>query len=545
MKQSFLDFLNEQKANQMGSKMIYEAFSEKNMDKVLELIENVLNKHINGLVPLVGYVDTIIDGKECISKQFLILDKKDPYKSGCFQFNWVKNENSSEVYSIDFFKDASDVIWQGKAKATLSIQTLGTSIVAFLPVIWTVIDNGYKISKAELKSAQQSIFKDKNIKESILPVGEITFTLYEGLSSQLASDIFKVRVNDEINEEMSEEVKQFKKKKRAEAMDAYGHRNDSEEAKEKNKKLWGEYNAIIAAIKSGAETLNDLQAALKTSGSKVEVVLDKTLQEQEAELEQRKAPEQVFKEMSKYVKMVIAGVQPSLIICGAPGVGKTFRVKQQLRAAGYVEDENMHTIKGKCTTRALYVALHDFRKKGQIMLIDDADGLVGPNAPEETINILKAALDSTADDEGRLVTYNIAGKLLDNDGIELPKRFYYNGGVIVLTNWRAGKLDTALKGRSFIQDINFTTTEILEVIKSLLPKIDPQKYSMTAKLKAYDFLYELNEQGTDMELSLRTFGICAKLYQTAEQDNDFTEEDVRSMIIEQMKLMAARGGNKY
>ena len=48
-----------------------------------------------------------------------------------------------------------------------------------------------------------------------------------------------------------------------------------------------------------------------------------------------------------------------------------------------------------------------------------------------------------------------------------------------------------------------------------------------------------------MELSLRTFGICAKLFQTADGDDTFTDEDVRSMIKEQMKMQALRGGKSY
>ena len=178
-------------------------------------------------------------------------------------------------------------------------------------------------------------------------------------------------------------------------------------------------------------------------------------------------------------------------------------------------------------------------------MIDDADGLVGPNAPEESINILKAALDSTSDDEGRLITYGVATKITNSDGVELPKRFYYNGGVIILTNWQAGKLDSALRGRSFIQDINFTTKQVLEIIYKLLPTIEPEKYSAWCKKKAYDFLVKLDKEGSDMELSLRTFIICVKMYQTADGDNSFTDDDVESMIIEQMKLQSRRGGDKY
>ena len=65
--------------------------------------------------------------------------------------------------------------------------------------------------------------------------------------------------------------------------------------------------------------------------------------------------------------------------------------------------------------------MYNNKEKGKIIVIDDADSLVGPKAPEIVINILKAALDSTADDEGRLVTYKVTGDLKDEDGIVIPK----------------------------------------------------------------------------------------------------------------------------
>ena len=175
--------------------------------------------------------------------------------------------------------------------------------------------------------------------------------------------------------------------------------------------------------------------------------------------------------------MVIKGITPSVILCGAPGVGKTFKVRQELKNAGYNEGHNLCTIKGKCTPRVLYTTLMNYKKKGDIVVIDDADGLVGPKAPEDCINILKAALDSTGDEDGRLVSYGVAGVIRDDEGMELPKRFYYNGGCIVITNYNAGQLDTALRGRSFIQDIHFSVEEVLQIIKKLLPDLDPEHLS--------------------------------------------------------------------
>lgn len=539
MKKSFLDFVNEQKENNKKLQFLNEAFKVADVDNAIELIEKVLKKHINGLLPLVDYVETVIDGKNCMSKQFMVLDKSDWAKTSVFQLNWLLDAQSAEVYSIDFFADGSDLIWTGRAKSDLTIKTLGTSVAYFLPIIWTVVNDGkYDITEKEAIELTEQTYKDKNVKESMLHIGTVSYHIYEGLSDNVINDTFMLETKS------SKEVRDYRQQKQNEKAEAYVHRHDSPAAKAHYKKLLSEYEAIQNAIENGADTVEDIKLAIQ-HGANVTVKTPQSILDHEGEIEEKKDPDQVFKEMQKYIKMVISGLQPSLIICGAPGVGKTFRVKQQLKANGYVEGSNMLTLKGKCTPRALYTALYDMKGKGDILMIDDADSLVGPNAPEDSINILKAALDSTADDEGRLVTYNVAGKLFDNEGLELPKRFYYNGGAIVLTNYTAGQLDTALRGRSFIQDINFSVEDILQIINKLLPNIEPQRYSMEAKQKAYHYLVELNEEGTKMELSLRTFGICAKLYMAAEKDNDFTEDDVRSMIKEQMKLLSARGGKKY
>ena len=546
MKQSFLDFVKERKENEKNYQTILEAFKEADIEKALDKIDNVLSDHIDGLVPLVGFVKTNIDGKECTSKQYLINTKEKQVVKG-FQFNWLNSGNSYEVYSIDFFKDITKLLWDGKAKSDLTIKTLGTSVVTFLPVVWDVMNNNkYDITKDEVKDDQKKVFKGSKVKESLYTVRKNNYRFFEGLDDDIIVRMFKINERLTINEgSVDPELAKYKQKKKEAALNAYAHRNDSKAASEKNDQLWDEYNEIVRLIdEEGITTMDELQCAL-SKGSKVEILPSQNEIDNEKEIQGKKDAEQVFKEMSKYIKMVITGIQPSLIICGAPGVGKTFRVKKQLKEAGYKEGTNMMTVKGKCTPRALYNALYEMRKKNNILMIDDADGLVGPNAPEDSINILKAALDSTSDDEGRLITYGIAGKITNSDGVELPKRFYYNGGVIILTNWQAGKLDSALRGRSFIQDINFTTKEVLEIIYKLLPSIEPERYTAECKKKAYDFLMKLYKEGSDMELSLRTFTICVKMYQTADGDNTFTDDDVESMIIEQMKLQSRKGGDKY
>ena len=188
--------------------------------------------------------------------------------------------------------------------------------------------------------------------------------------------------------------------------------------------------------------------------------------------------------------------------------------------------------------------MYNNKDKGKIIVIDDADSLVGPKAPEVVINILKAALDSTSDDEGRLVTYKVTGDLKDEEGIVIPKSMHFNASVIIITNYAIGQLDTALRGRVFTQSLEFTTEQVLGIIKGLLPGIDPVHLSADAKIKAYEHLTKLAKDGSNMEISIRTFTSCARLYQLCEGE-DITEEQVNEMIEEQMNNQALRGGKHY
>lgn len=256
-------------------------------------------------------------------------------------------------------------------------------------------------------------------------------------------------------------------------------------------------------------------------------------------------PELAFKKMAKYVNMVIKGINPSVIICGAPGVGKTYNVMKQLMIHGYKEGVNLYTIRGRCTARKLYSTMYEYRKKGDILVIDDADMLVGPHASEDCINILKSALDSTTfDPEGRSVMYGIGGRLLDDEGNQIPKKMYYNGSMIIITNYNAGSLDGALKGRSFIQDLKFTTEQLLEIVKKIMPAIDPEHISSRSKIKAYDYLTKIARDGDDMEISIRTFAMCAKLFETSLNDPDFDDQMIYKMISDQMRLQSRKITNR-
>lgn len=79
-----------------------------------------------------------------------------------------------------------------------------------------------------------------------------------------------------------------------------------------------------------------------------------------------------------------------------------------------------------------------------------------------------------------------------------------------------------------------------------MPTIEPETYSMESKQKAYDFLELLAlDKKYAMDISVRIFCLCAKLFESAANDPSFTDDDVRSMIKEQIKNQSMRGGHKY
>lgn len=515
-------------------KNINESFSKKNIEKVQDLINDILNKHIKGLLPLVGYADISDGDNKYLSKQYIIVSDN-PKNENMFQINWKKDKDNLEPYSIDFF-DNLNILYGARTKSTLTLYTLGTSIVHFLPIIWNVVNTGnYKLTEKEAIKLGNQIYTNSNVKESYCWIGDIKCHIIENLSKE---EILEAYIN-----EVDSNVKDLKKKKYNELNDAYTHRNDSDKALERYKKLRDEYVDLKHAIAGGANTLDEIRVAVKHNVS-LSTEIDNTQQDLELEFKDKiQDPNKIFKMMESYVTMVVKGINPSVILCGAPGIGKTFRVKQILKANNYKEGENLYTIKGKCTTRRLYLSLYSYKDKGDIILIDDADSLVGPKAPEDTINILKGALDSTNEPEGRLVTYNINSPIHDDNGNELPKRFYYNGSIIIITNYNAGALDSALKGRSYIQNISFTVEQILQIIKDLIPNIEPNILSTESKMKAYDYMKELVDDEEEIEISIRTFKICAQIFESLEI-TDIDEDIAKLMIKEQLKLQALKLKNE-
>ena len=520
---NFLEFTKQHKKTEYIRNLLLEGYNEATFNDGINLIDSLIKKNTNrSIVRLKKPFNTNINNEECLSYFWFTWDNK---QECAVSLNMTVKDKRITCDSISFYDQSFGILFNktNKIKSKITLISNQYSIVYFIPLIYHVLNTGdFSLNNSKVKNFAKHILKESNEFRK-LDIGNLTYYLFE---------------------EASKELKKLKKDLARELKPVYANRKNDPDAW---KNISSDYQEIRNAINGGATNISDLDIQFK-SNITIELIEDandkKAQDELDKQLMEHEDPEMVWKEMQQYIKMVIKGINPSCILAGAPGVGKTYRVKQQLRAAGYTEGKNLWTIKGKCTPRQLYLALYNFKSKGDIILIDDADGLVGPKAPEDVINILKAALDSTSDDEGRLVSYNVSGDIRDDDGTPIAKRFYYNGGIIVITNWNVGALDTALKGRSYVHDINFTLEDVLEIIEGLLPSLSKEKLSMESKMKALDFLKEIADQYEGkIEISIRTFNICANIFESA--DEDFTDEDCKRMILKQLKLQADRRKIKY
>ncbi len=546
---SFLDFVNKKTLLEESSQWMNEAFKEKDYNKAKKTILDILKKEITiGHVWSLGVSDLKVDGNDCSSVMYIVSDKNGNIPKSSFSINFLKSGQSMVPYSVAFFNqtNTASLFFGGddnkSIKAQLEIQMMGASIVYYIPVIANIINSGkFNISSEEAVKLGRKVYDTKNECVSWdMYFGAQKYHIYEGISEDKVIEKYHLNLGHKYKKigESYQWINETELEDRKKEVYAQMKANTDPDL---GKALYKEYRRILNAIKGGATSLEDLECSVKKNVS-VSSSIPGAAEVQKKIESVKSDPKTAFKEMQLYVKMVIKGIQPAVILCGAPGIGKTFRVKQQLKAAGYTITAD-NTVKGKCSPRQLYLTLYNNKNKGDIVLVDDADSLVGPKAPEDSINILKAALDSTTDDEGRLVSYKVSGELKDDEGVPVPKSHYNKCGMIVITNYSVGQIDTALRNRAFTQSLDFSTKDLLQIIRDIMPNIESNHLSMTSKAKAMNYLEKLVEEGKPIEVSCRSFITCARIYENAEDDEAL--QLAEKMIAEQMRNSAMRGGKKF
>lgn len=169
-----------------------------------------------------------------------------------------------------------------------------------------------------------------------------------------------------------------------------------------------------------------------------------------------------FEYIRDIVRMVINGVNPSALIVGRSGVGKTFLVRNELTKAGLEKDKDYLFVSGHSSAFGLYKMLHDNRE--HFIVLDDCDSVF---RDPKSVNILKSALDSY--DVRRVSWFS---EKTDNKE-DLEPFFDFEGRIIFISNLYADRIDEAVRSRSFCMNLTMTNSEVTERMRSIVADIEP------------------------------------------------------------------------
>jgi len=229
-------------------------------------------------------------------------------------------------------------------------------------------------------------------------------------------------------------------------------------------------------------------------------------------------PAVMFANIERLTKMVGKGIQPSLVITGSAGTGKTHLVKSTLASMGLRESYEFVHFKGRATAAGLFVTLYENCDK--IVILDDCDSVF---KDADAVNILKGALDSY---DTRSISYLTTKPLKDEFGSHLPRTFEFTGKIIFISNIAQSSLDEAIRSRSFVADVDLTKKQMFSRVEQLMDKME-SSIPKPAKEQALQLMKELEAEFEGVDINLRSFikaaRICAMGF-----------EDPKMMIAEQI-----------
>lgn len=224
-----------------------------------------------------------------------------------------------------------------------------------------------------------------------------------------------------------------------------------------------------------------------------------------------------FSFVKRIVDMVAKGIQPSMVITGEGGLGKSHTVLTTLQSSGLTDVSLIESgvdvsdiptyrvVKGFSTAKGLFRTLYENREG--VVVYDDCDSVLKDPV---AVNLLKGALDSYSE---RIISWN--ADLRDDD---LPRSFKFDGRVIFISNLASYKLDQAIRSRSMCVDLSMNREQKIERMYDLIDDGDfLPSISLPAKQDALELISEFKDHAK--ELSLRTLISVCKIRDTNIDDS--------------------------
>ena len=221
-----------------------------------------------------------------------------------------------------------------------------------------------------------------------------------------------------------------------------------------------------------------------------------------------------FEFVENLVQMIASGLQPSAVITGEGGLGKTYTVNKTLIASGLKDLSELGaleegsvvrrtkafvSIKGYSTPKGLYRTLYE--NKDSVIVFDDCDSILKDPV---ALNLLKSALDSYGK---RIISWMAEGFGRDDD---LPRSFEFKGRVIFISNLNQDKIDQAIRSRSMMVDLTMNEDQKIERMETIAQSEEfLPEFTVEYKKDALDLIRSLKDDAK--EISLRTLISVTKI----------------------------------
>ena len=440
--------------------LINEAFSASKSGKAIGLIKRYLEKKLGKM-----FKTDVQEFKNSFGDQvgirYAIGDSNKEVR-----FNWLVSGGSANIDSVDIWSNTATNV------PTIHIDTSEISVAKVLPELVSLIRNpvvGDVPVMPESLTRKESVLVEAKVK-----VGKTTYT--SGKEAIVAL-IHKGHTPDQIEQ--------------------------------------------MTGLNSKAVRYHSNQALKAVKGVKEKPKKDANIEKAEVQVKSVKYadPKIIYDDLESLINLVVSKIQPSLVISGGAGTGKTFTVKTLLKEKGMTRGNDWKLIKGQTTPKGLYASL--FLNKDKLIVFDDTDSIWKDKV---AVNILKAALDS---DDERLISWQSNNsydpELPPYDELPglsqyeqqrgyfaekqmLPNEFEFTGQIIFLTNMAATDLDQAVKNRSYVIDVTLSPDDVVKRVRSIIPgfTIDNFKVTEQDQLEAFEAFKDIAKTNSGY-ISIRTF----------------------------------------
>jgi hypothetical protein len=490
---------------------INEAFKDKDLNKVLDLVQSYLTKKI-GFVSYGQRIENIKQNgtEELFGIRFLTNDP------AFFRLNWKQNpeRNSSEIVSVDFWID--DLPLDGTPE--FKLVTKGANIVQILAKIVNI-----------LKEKRQTD-NEEDYLDSLLDI----------LESE-----------DEEIEPITEGVGNFTDEERVEFTllkdKARGKKKDTMNVEDKKRLsyLW----LVFQGFRDVGDETFDFEQVNEEENIDPEEL--RMREEFEKKLSEEIDIQTKFKDMKIILSSLAKGIYNSFIITGTAGIGKTYTVIETMKNLGLEEGVDWVLNKGTASPIGMYKEFYKYRDD-VVIVFDDCDSVF---RDENGINVLKGALDSseirkvswktgtTFDPENK--TPQEIEKLVDRG--KVPNNFELTSRCLFITNLKQDELLNndklaALLSRSMFMDMTFSEEEIIDRIREVMPHMHIFGINDETKLEMLELMERAAATGKfKKEINLRTFEQMCKtkvsldLFETsseaAGEPVKFSEDDLIRMAV--------------